>query len=131
MKGEYNLLIVDDHKIFREGLSFVISHMKGFKVVGEVSDGYSFLELLDNLDVDIVLIDISIPGIDGITATAKALKKHPDLKVIVSSMYNSREYYSKMIQAGVSGYLLKESGKDELAKALNTVIAGGKNYPDY
>jgi len=105
----------------------MISKMKGFEVVGEASNGKAFLEMIDNLEVDIVLMDISMPGVDGIAATTQVLEKHPDLKIIALTMFCDEEYYYKMIQAGVSGYILKESGKDELATALNTVITG-ENY---
>jgi DNA-binding NarL/FixJ family response regulator len=127
LKDTYKILIVDDHKIFREGLVFMISKMKGFEVVGEASNGKDFLDMVDILDVDIVLMDIAMPGIDGITATTRALEKHPEIKVIALTMFCDEEYYEKMIQAGVSGYILKESGKDELAAALNKV-ASGENY---
>jgi len=128
VKEEFNILVVDDHKIFREGLSFVISQMKGFKVIGAASDGHEFLEMIDNMDVDIVLMDISMPGLNGIDATARAVEKHPDLKVIALSMFCDKEYYHQMIQAGASGYILKESGKEELSKALNSVVAGEKYF---
>jgi DNA-binding NarL/FixJ family response regulator len=123
----YKILLVDDHKLFREGLNFVLSQMDGFEVVGEASNGNEFLELIDSLEVDLVLMDISMPGLDGIDATARAIEKHPNLKVIALTMFCDEEYYYKMIQAGVSGYILKESGKDELANAINTVLRG-ENY---
>ena len=127
MKDTYRIIIVDDHKIFREGLVFMISKMKGFEVVGEASNGKMFLDMLGNTPADIVLMDISMPGTDGIDATRIALEKNPDLKIIALTMFCDEEYYYKMIQAGVSGYILKESGKDELAAALNAIIAG-ENY---
>lgn len=127
MKDTYRVFIVDDHKIFREGLIFMISKMKGFEVVGEASNGKTFLEMIDDLEVDIVIMDIAMPGIDGITATTKVLEKHSEIKVIALTMFSDEEYYYKMIQAGVTGYILKESGKEELAAALNTVITG-ENY---
>ncbi len=127
MEKTYKILIVDDHKLFREGLNFVISQMDGFEVAGEASNGKEFLDLIDKVSADIVLMDISMPGLDGIEATKRALEKIPDLKVIALTMFCDEEYYYKMIQAGVSGYILKESGKDELANAINTVIAG-ENY---
>lgn len=127
METPHKILIVDDHKLFREGLSFVISQLDGCQVVGEASNGREFLDLLDKLEVDIVLMDISMPGIDGIDATTKALEQYPNLKVIALTMFCDEEYYYKMIQAGVSGYILKESGKDELANAIKTVI-NGENY---
>jgi len=127
LKDTYRIIIVDDHKIFREGLVFMISKMKGFEVVGEASNGKMFLDMLGNTPADIVLMDISMPGTDGIDATRIALEKNPDLKIIALTMFCDEEYYYKMIQAGVSGYILKESGKDELAAALNAIIAG-ENY---
>lgn len=105
----------------------MISRIKGFEVAGEAANGKDFLELLEKHKVDIVLMDISMPGIDGIDATAKALEKYPDIKVIALTMFCDEEYYYKMIQAGVSGYILKESGKDELAAALNSIVSG-ENY---
>jgi DNA-binding NarL/FixJ family response regulator len=127
LEKTYKILLVDDHKLFREGLNFVITQMDGFEVVGEASNGKEFLELIDIINADIVLMDISMPGADGIEATARALEKYPDLKIIALTMFCDEEYYYKMIQAGVSGYILKESGKDELANAINTVISG-ENY---
>lgn len=124
MKDTYKVFIVDDHKIFREGLIFMISKMKGFEVVGEAADGSTFLEMVDHVEVDIVIMDVAMPGIDGISATTKVLEKYPDIKVIALTMFCDEEYYYKMIQVGVKGYILKESGKDELAAALNSVIAG-------
>jgi DNA-binding NarL/FixJ family response regulator len=123
----YKILIVDDHKLFREGLNFVLSQIEGFEVVGEASNGKEFLDMIDHMKPDVVLMDISMPGLDGIEATSRAIAKHPDLKVIALTMFCDEEYYYKMIQAGVSGYILKESGKDELANAINTVLRG-ENY---
>ena len=128
MEEVYKIILVDDHRIFREGLSFVISQMNGYKIVGEASDGLSFLKMLDVTDVDIVLMDISMPGIDGITATEKALQKNSKLKIIALTMFCDEAYYFRMIQAGVSGYLLKDSGRDELLRALNAVAAGEKYF---
>jgi DNA-binding NarL/FixJ family response regulator len=127
MEKSYKIFIVDDHKLFREGLSFVISQMEGYEVVGEASNGKDFLEMIDNVTVDIVLMDVSMPLLDGIIATEKVLKKRPELKIIALTMFCDEEYFHKMIQSGVSGYILKESGKEELATALNTVVTG-ENY---
>jgi DNA-binding NarL/FixJ family response regulator len=127
VKKSIKVLLVDDHKLFREGLTFVISQMEGFEIVGEASNGIDFLEMIDKIDVDVVLMDIFMPGLDGIDATMKALEKKPFLKIIALTMFSDEEYYYKMINAGVSGYILKESGKDELATALNAV-ASGESY---
>jgi DNA-binding NarL/FixJ family response regulator len=128
MKKSHKIFLVDDHKLFREGLTFVISQMEGFEVAGEASNGKIFLEMIDNIDIDIVLMDISMPYLDGVSATIEVLKKHPNLKIIVLTMFCDSEYYNKMIQAGVSGYIPKDSGKDELALALIKVIKGERYF---
>jgi len=127
MKDIIKILIVDDHKLFREGLTYVISQMDGFEIVGEASTGKTFLDMMDNVDADIVLMDICMPEIDGIETTAKAIEKKPNIKIVALTMFCDEEYYYKMIQAGVSGYILKESGKEELETALHAVAAG-ENY---
>jgi DNA-binding NarL/FixJ family response regulator len=127
LENFHKIFIVDDHKLFREGLNFVLSQIDGFEVVGEASNGKEFLDIIDQIDVDVVLMDISMPGLDGIEATTRAIEKHPGLKIIALTMFCDEEYYYKMIQSGVSGYILKESGKDELANAINTVLRG-ENY---
>jgi DNA-binding NarL/FixJ family response regulator len=129
MKKWYKIFLVDDHKIFREALTFRISQMKGFKVAGEASSGNAFLAMLDNLDIDIVLLDISMPGIDGIVTASMALEKNPDLKIIMLTMFSDEGYYYRMIQTGVMGYVPKESGSDELETALNAVISGKSYFP--
>jgi len=118
------IILVDDHKMFREGLVFMISKLKNFKIVGEASNGKTFLKLLDEIEADIIVMDISMPGMDGVDATKKALSKNPDLKVIALTMFCDEENYYKMVQAGVSGYVLKDSGKDELIEALESVVMG-------
>jgi DNA-binding NarL/FixJ family response regulator len=123
----HKILLVDDHKIFREGLEFVISTMPDFEVAGEAADGKTFVDMIDTIDADIVLMDIHMPGIDGIAATTMALEKKPNLKIIALTMFCDEEYFHKMVQAGVCGYILKESGKEELTTALRTV-ASGENY---
>lgn len=128
MNHNHKIIIVDDHKIFREGLSFVLSHLNGFEVIGEAPNGFIFLEMIKETRPDIVLMDISMPRIDGVTATIKAIERYPDLKIIALTMFCDTEYYNKMIKAGVWGFILKESGREELCRALNAVISGEKYY---
>ncbi len=127
LRDKFKIVLVDDHKIFREGLIFMISKLKDFEVIGQASNGNTFLKMINDLDVDIVIMDISMPGMNGIDATQKALDINPDLKIIALTMFCDEEYYYKMVQAGVSGYVLKEAGKDELIEALETVVSG-ENY---
>ncbi len=120
-------MLVDDHKLFREGLRFVISQLDDFEVISEAGDGKEFLDILEKIKPDLVLMDISMPQLDGIEATRIAVEKFPELKVVALSMFGDEEYYYKMIQVGVKGFILKESGKEELEKAMREVIAG-ENY---
>jgi DNA-binding NarL/FixJ family response regulator len=119
--------IVDDHAIFRDGLRSVLTQIPDFSIVFEAESGEDFLELLKQVVPDVVLMDISMPGIDGIEATEKAISKFPDLKVISLSGYSDHIYYYKMIKAGAEGFVLKKSGKEELERAIKEVTSG-KNY---
>ncbi len=126
-KRTNKIILVDDHKLFRDGLKFVINQIDGMEVVAEASNGLEFLELLEDNKPDLVLMDISMPELDGVQATRQAIEKYPNIKILVISMYCDEEYYYQMIQAGVMGFVLKESGKNELENAI-TAILSGENY---
>ncbi len=121
------IAIVDDHNLFREGLAFLLSQSKEIDIIGEASNGYEFLKLLDFKLPDIVLMDIAMPEMDGIEATRIALEKYPELKIIALSMFEDQEYYYKMIHAGAHGFILKKSTGAELFKAIKDVMSG-ENY---
>jgi DNA-binding NarL/FixJ family response regulator len=127
MEKKNKVILVDDHKLFRDGLKFVINQMDDFEVVAEASNGQDFLDTLEHQPADIVLMDISMPELDGVEATRQATAKYPGLKVLVVSMYCDEEYYYQMIQAGVMGFILKESGQSELERAIRSVM-NGENY---
>ena len=129
MGKKIKIVIVDDHAIFRDGLKSVLSQIPDFIVIDEAETGKEFLDLLINTKPDIVLLDISMPEMDGIEATEKALLKYPDLKIITLSSYSDHVYYYKMIKAGVQGFVLKKSGREELQEAINTVYNGGNYFP--
>jgi len=95
-----------------------------FRVIWEASNGSEFLEKIKNDFPDVVLMDISMPGMDGIEATTEALALYPDIRIIALSMYGEREYYLKMIQAGVKGFLPKDSDIDEVAQVIRKVNEG-------
>jgi len=118
------IIIVDDHDIFRDGLKSLISLKNIASVVGEASNGKEFLEILETNKPDLVLMDISMPVMDGITATEKAISMFPDLNILALSMFSDEEYYYKMINAGAKGFVLKSSGKDEIIRAIQTVSEG-------
>ncbi|MBN1118759.1 MAG: response regulator transcription factor [Bacteroidales bacterium] len=126
-EGNINIIIADDHKMFRDGISYVLEKIKGVKVIGEASTGEDVLNLLKTMKPDIILMDISMPVLDGIQATKKITAEYPELKVIALSMFGDQDYYYKMIQSGAKGFLLKESGKDELEQAIFSV-SRGENY---
>lgn len=123
-----DVIIVDDHSLFRNGLKILLTTAGQFNVVAEAENGKEFLDLLPHIQPDIVLMDIDMPVLDGIEATKEALKKYPNLKVITLSMFGEEEYYYKMIEAGVKGFLLKNSDINEVKNALITVYQGGKYF---
>ena len=127
MENKTKIIIVDDHLLFREGIKLLIE-MEGMgEVIAEAENGQVFLNLLENLKPDLVLMDIEMPVMNGLEATQKALVLNPDLKIMVLTMLNHKENYTEMISAGVIGFVLKTSGKQELERAIKTVI-NGENY---
>lgn len=118
------IIIVDDHLIFRQGLKSIISQENFAAVIGEASNGLEFLELLSTRKPDVVLMDIDMPHMNGLEATEKAMKMMPDLKIIAFTMFGDEEYYYKMIERGVKGFILKTSGIGELENAIRDVMLG-------
>ena len=121
------IYIVDDHKLFREGLKLLLSNQEFERHIYEASNGKEFIENLSFVDCDIVLMDIEMPEMNGIEATGAALRVKPGLKVIVLSMYGDEQYYYKMVDAGVKGFVLKNSGIEKVIEAIHRVAAG-ENY---
>ncbi len=122
-----NILIVDDHKLFREGLKILLQNLEEIGEVWEASDGEVFLNMLRNHNPDLVLMDIEMPKVNGIEATTRALEQYPEMKIMALSMYGDEEYFQKMIDAGVCGFLLKNSDFSEVKKAILTA-SQGSNY---
>ena len=124
---QYLVILVDDHKLFREGLKLLLENLTYIKKVDEAGNGKEFLKLVEKYHPDIVFMDIEMPEMDGITATQQALKLFPDLNIIALSMYGDENYYSQMINAGAKGFILKNSGIQDVEAAIQTVISGN-NY---
>ena len=124
----YKVLLVDDHALFRNGLKTLLGIGGGVEVVGEASDGVEFLAMLGDLQPDVVLLDISMPGMNGIDAAVEALRRYPALRIITLSMYGEEDYYFKMVSAGVKGFVLKNSDIDEVQEAIRTVCGGGTYF---
>jgi len=122
------IIITDDHQLFRNGLKILLNSFPDFEVTAEASNGEEFLKLLNTVPADIALMDINMPEMDGIEATRKGLKVCPEIKIIALSMYGEEEYYYKMVDAGVKGFLLKDSDISEVKEAIHTVSKGGSYF---
>lgn len=119
------VLIADDHGIVREGLRSLIGRQADMEIVGEADDGRKTLALVHKLKPDIVVMDISMPNLNGVDATRQIVREFPKVKVIALSMHSSSIFVADMIKAGASGYILKDCLFDELAEAIRTVNEGG------
>lgn len=119
------LILADDHRMFRESLRKILTIEKVGEVLAEASNGAEVLELLEQYQPDVVLMDISMPGMDGVEATKKALEKFPDLKVLTLSSFGDEKYYFSMVEAGAKGFVVKNAGINELQAAIKEVASGG------
>ena len=122
--AKVKILIVDDHPIVRRGLRAVLASRENLEVVGDAADGAEALRKVMALLPDIVLMDINMPGMDGLKVTEALHEKSPQIKVLVLSMHNQREAVSRIIQAGARGYVLKGAPPAELLRAIESVQAG-------
>jgi len=122
--GNIRVLLVDDHAILREGIRYLLSASGQVDVVGEAEDGLQAVEMVEKLKPDAVLMDIAMPRMNGIEATAELKKRHPNLPILILSMYDSEEYVLPILKAGASGYVLKRAAAQELVSALKAVVAG-------
>jgi DNA-binding NarL/FixJ family response regulator len=123
-------MIVDDHKLFREGLKILLKNLEDVQEVWDAPDGEQFLISLKTMKPDLVFMDIEMPKVNGIEATIKALELYPDLKILALSMYGDEEYFQKMVDAGVCGFLLKNSEFTEVKKALYAVLQGNNYFTE-
>jgi DNA-binding NarL/FixJ family response regulator len=126
--NKIKLFLVDDHSLFLNGLKSLLSKNPQYSIVGEAGNGLEFLAAFESARPDVVLMDISMPEMDGIEASRKALEIDPDLKIITLSMYGDQEYYTKMLESGVRGFVLKDSDIQEVETAINTVVEGGNHF---
>ena len=118
------ILIADDHKIIREGLKALLDKEEGFEVVAEAQNGLAAVRLAKKLKPDVVIMDIGMPDMNGIEATREIVNANKSVKVVALSMHSDRRFVLQMLEAGASGYLLKESAFEELVMSLNAVISG-------
>jgi DNA-binding NarL/FixJ family response regulator len=122
--NEIRLVIADDHKLFRMGLRQLLEKQKLIAVVGEAADGFDAVSLAQDLKPDIVLMDISMPELNGIEATRRIVDQDPSVHVIMLSMHADRRYIQEALRAGARGYLLKDSAPEELVRAIAKVMRG-------
>lgn len=120
------LLIVDDQSIFLDGLEALLMQDPELHIVGRAHNGLEAVRKARELAPHVLLMDISMPEMDGIEATRAVLKANKDVRVLVLSMYNNRDFVNELLAAGAHGYLLKNTDKEELREAIRTVAAGGR-----
>jgi two-component system, NarL family, invasion response regulator UvrY len=119
------LLIADDHALFREGIKQILAGQKDMSVVGEAGDGQTALDAVRTMEMDVILLDISMPGLSGLDILRDIVLEHPHVAVLVLSMHPEEQYAIRVLRAGAAGYLTKESAGDELIAAIRKVAAGG------
>jgi DNA-binding NarL/FixJ family response regulator len=118
------VMLADDHTLVRSGIRALLEKLPGVEVVGEASDGREVLNLVGTHRPDVVLMDIAMPGLNGLEAAARMAKEFPDVRVIILSMHHNEEYVWRALKAGAAGYLLKKAATAELATALQRVVHG-------
>ncbi len=119
------VLVADDHAIVREGIRALLKLSEDIEVVGEAADGRQAIEQAARLNPDIVLMDIAMPGLGGLEATLEIRKVQPEVRILVLSQYEDREYIRRFLKAGVSGYVLKKAAGAELTAAIRAAARGG------
>ncbi|MBI4685460.1 MAG: response regulator transcription factor [Nitrospirae bacterium] len=121
------ILIVDDHALVREGITAILRFYDDVEILGEASDGKEAIDKASKLNPDVILMDIAMPGLGGLEATFEIKKKNPEIKILILSQYDDKEYISRFLKAGVSGYILKKAVGTELINAIRAV-ARGESY---
>jgi DNA-binding NarL/FixJ family response regulator len=122
------VVLADDHELVRSGIKALLSMVDGVEVIAEASDGSELVALVDSLKPDLVMTDISMPGMDGITAISEIHRRHPDVKLLVLSMYDTVDFVKRAVASGACGYLMKDAPPFELEQAVRSVMATGSYY---
>ena len=119
------ILVVDDHTVVREGICLLLEAQPDIEVVGEAREGQEALELVERVRPDLVLMDISMPGMNGLEATHQIRSTYPEVKILILTMQEGDEYFFRVLSAGASGYVLKGASSGELLMAIRAVSEGG------
>lgn len=119
------IVLVDDHTVLRDGLKSLLNYESDLNVIGDASDGREAIALVDDLKPDIMVTDISMPGLNGIESVRAIRQNHPHLRIIILSMHAGQEYVIQALQAGANGYVVKQADASEVLTAIRAVMAGG------
>ncbi len=119
------LIITDDHPVIRDGIKTILANNKEISLAGCAADGAELMALLETKDADVILMDINMPGMNGIEATKLVKSKHPNIKVLSFSQYDEKRFIKQMMKNGANGYLLKNSSASEMVNAIKMAHNGG------
>lgn len=124
MTGRTRVLVVDDHPMVAEGIQSILESYDDLEVVGTLGDGQAVIEQIDDLGPDVILMDLNMPTMGGLTATEMVLERRPGTRILILSMHDSPEYVSSALSHGAMGYVLKDVPTDEIKIAIDTVMTG-------
>ena len=123
------ILLADDHDVVRRGMKMLLEDEEGIQVIGEASDGLDAIEKVKTLMPNLVILDLTMPKMNGIEAAKVISEEYPAVKILIFSMHHNKEYIVKSVENGANGYLLKDTSKDELLRAIKVVSEGRKYFP--
>jgi DNA-binding NarL/FixJ family response regulator len=124
---KYRVIIADDHSLFRQGLKLILMELDDIEVIADVPNGKELVEIVGILEPDLIIMDINMPLLNGIEASKILAKDHPEIKILVVSMYGDEQYYNSVIENGVKGFILKDADNSELKSAVRDIL-NGKTY---
>lgn len=127
---DINILLVDDHDIVRDGIKMLLEDEIGFNIIAEAENGTKALQACEKHDINLIIMDINMPKMNGIEATEQIKESYPDVKVLALTMMDEDQHIRQMIEAGASGYILKSSDRIELVDAITTILNGQHYFSD-